>query len=65
MLRAVLSIAIGAVLALLLAAASQFLLAPFFGNTGWAGLRVVAGVVFWGVLALVIVTVLRGRRRAD
>lgn len=62
MLRALLSIAIGAVLALLLAAASQLLLAPFFGNSGWAALRVVAGVVFWGVLLLVIVAVLRDRR---
>lgn len=62
MLRALLSILIGAVLALLLAAASQFLLAPFVGAAGWAGPGVVARVVFWAVFLLMIVAVLRGWR---
>lgn len=59
MLRGVVNIAIGAVLALLLALASQFVLAPFLGL---GTLRVIAGVVFWGVLLLVVIAVLRGPR---
>lgn len=62
MLRGVVNIAIGAVLALLLALASQFVLAPFLGIAGLVALRVIAGVVFWSVLLLVVIAVLRGPR---
>ena len=60
MLRAAASIAIGLMLALLLAFASQFVLLPLVGATG------VTTAVFWlvfGAVSLyVVITVMRGRR---
>jgi membrane protein implicated in regulation of membrane protease activity len=65
-LRPVASILIGAVLALLLAFASQFLLLPFIGTRGVTTLSPVTTGVFWlvfaAVLLYVVVTVYRGRR---
>lgn len=66
MLRPVSSILIGAVLALLLAFASQFILLPFMGTRGVTTLSPVTTGVFWlvfaAVLLYVVVTVYRGRR---
>lgn len=62
MLRAALSIFLGAVLALLMALAAQLLLAPFFHTGSWAGLSIVSHLVFWGVFLSMLVAVLRGRR---
>lgn len=66
MLRAATSILIGALLALLLAFASQFVLIPLVGAAGITTLRPLATAVFWlvfgAVLLYVVATVLRGRR---
>ena len=59
MLRGAVSILIGIVLALLLAGAAQLLLAPLVGTAGLGALRVVDQLVFWVILALVVVAVVR------
>jgi hypothetical protein len=61
-IRGALSLLIGAVLAVLLAGASQFILLPFVSAIGLGGLRLIGGVVFWAVMLYVVVTVVRGRR---
>jgi hypothetical protein len=62
MVRGAASLLIGMVLALLLAGASQFILFPFIPTLGLNGLRFIGGIVFWGVMLYVVVTVVRGRR---
>ncbi len=62
MARGLANILIGVLLAALLALASQFMLAPFFGIAGLGTLKVIGAIVFWGVLLLVVISVLRGRR---
>jgi hypothetical protein len=62
-IRGALSLLIGVVLALLLAAASQLILLPFVSTLGLGGLRLIGGIVFWGVTLYVVLTVVRGRRR--
>ena len=66
MLRPVISIVIGAVLALLLALASQFILVPVVGTRGVTTLSPLTTGIFWlvfaAVLLYVVVTVYRGRR---
>lgn len=61
-LRGALSILIGVALALLLAAAAQFLLAPLVGTAGLGALRVIDLIVFWVVLLLVVLAVVRRPR---
>lgn len=64
MLRAALSILIGALLALLLAAAAQLLVLPLVGVSGLGVARVIGFIVFWVILAVVVATVVRGLRAA-
>ncbi len=65
MLRAALSILIGAVLALLLAVAAQFMVLPLVGVSGLGVARVIGFIVFWAILAVVVATVVRGLRAAE
>lgn len=69
MLRPLITILIGLVLALLMALAAQFVLVPFVGTNGLGPLKTVSQVVFWivflGVTAYVVVTVVRQRRQGD
>lgn len=58
-LRATLSILIGAVMALLLAATAQLLLAPLVGPSGIGALKVIDLIVFWAVLIVVAIAVAR------
>jgi len=64
MLRAALSILIGVLLALLLAAAAQLMVLPLVGVGGLGVARVIGFIVFWLILAVVVATVVRGLRAA-
>ncbi len=61
MLRAATSIAIGLVLALLLALASQFVLLPLVGATRLT--TAVFWLIFGAISLYVVITVARGRRQ--
>lgn len=62
MRRKVTSLAIGAVLALLMAAASQFLLIPFVGAHAASFVRALGVVVFWGMMVCVVTMTFRTPR---
>ena len=64
-MRPLISLVIGAVLALLMAMAAQLLVVPFLGPGQEGVLPVVSFIVFWAMMALVVVTIVRGRRAAQ
>ena len=62
MLRGLASILIGAMLALLLALASLFVLVPILGHAGQGIAQAVSVAVFCAVMLFVVVSVRRGGR---